>query len=961
MREWSVETLPLEFSDVLEFTHIVSGGGEISPDGRLLAHGVMAALDLCYLTECARFAASLLNRACFLPDVRRTKLPEGDDRYESFWRPLLFGRDATKFENMARAMPDILRSYDMPAGHMTSHRALREIFDNMIDSAVRHSWTKKLREALPEDHCDSDEHLTRAIIGLKCGKQDITAPGKRTKGKIVNTLNPHSLWARSLGWLGEADGLSQSLESIYPDVRKWWERFEWLAKAPFKVCLEMKTPCGEDAAWRLEYMMKLPDTGESIHASKVWGQFGGSQGSYMRRCLLMMLGLVGSMVKPVLRSLDDEAPVGCEMSREEASEFLESQAESLDGRGVGIIYPDWWEGGKTDSLTLRGRLMSSGAAAGRRYDAFSAIHAGSGEKLPVRWEFVLDGTMLSENERTAVFEEGVSLVRIRGRWRFIDPTRIAAILRHREGLPAEATAAELVRLAARDRFIDGFIDSPDLERVYDTLSDGAILEPLGAPSGMKCTLRPYQSVGYSWLSFLTGLGIGACLADDMGLGKTIQTLAMIQRHRDRGDLRPVLLVCPTSVIENWRREAERFFPGLSAYIQHGRSREKGCGFSREIMGKAMVLTSYALLQRDLELYQNADWQGVVLDEAQNIKNPDARQSKAARAIRSDWRVALTGTPIENHAGDLWPIMEFLMPGMLGSRRHFSNSYVKPIQERRDAELMKDLKRMISPFVLRRMKTDSDIAPELPRKIETRVYCGLKKEQARLYSGVTESLGREITGTSGIRRRGLVLAALTKAKQICDHPALVTKDGDFETARSAKLERLFSLADEMYETGDKVLIFTQYVEMGSIMKSQLQERFGREVLFLYGSVLKDSRDRMVRRFQEERGPRFFVLSLRAGGTGLNLTEANHVVMYDRWWNPAVETQAIDRAYRIGQKRNVHVHIFCCRGTLEERIDEIIESKKDVADRIIESGEDWITELSDSDIQRFLLLRPAAMEA
>jgi SNF2 family DNA or RNA helicase len=675
----------------------------------------------------------------------------------------------------------------------------------------------------------------------------------------------------------------------------------------------------------------------------------------------MMLGLVASIVTPVLRSLDDEAPTGCGMSREEASAFLETQAESLSERGVGVIYPDWWESGKLDSLTLRGRLLSRETAAVPLYGASSALHANSGEMLRVQWEFVLGGIMLSKDERTAVFEEGKFLAQIGGRWRFIDPTRAAAIRRHMEDLPIEAAAPELVRLAARDRYIDGFIDAPDLERTYNTIRDGVILEPLGAPNGMKCSLRPYQSVGYSWLSFLSGLGIGACLADDMGLGKTIQTLAMIQRHRDRGERRPVLLVCPTSVIENWRLESERFFPGLSAYIQHGRSREKGSGFMRSIMDKAMVLTSYALLQRDLALYQKVDWQGIVLDEAQNIKNPDTRQSKAARAIKSDWRVALTGTPIENHVGDLWPIMEFLMPGMLGSRRSFTNSYVKPIQERRDTALMKDLKQMISPFVLRRMKTDSDIAPELPRKIETRVYCGLKKEQVKLYSGVSESLGREITGTSGMRRRGLVLAALTRAKQICDHPALVTKDDDFETERSAKLERLFSLADEMHETGCKVLIFTQYVEMGRIMKSQLQERFGREVLFLHGSILKESRDQMVRRFQEERGPRFFVLSLRAGGTGLNLTEANHVIMYDRWWNPAVETQAIDRAYRIGQKRNVHVHIFCCRGTLEERIDEIIESKKDVASSIIESDEDWITELSDGDIQRFLLLRPTALEA
>jgi superfamily II DNA or RNA helicase len=959
MREWRVETLPVEPVDVLDFVPVLSEGGGVSPDGLLVAYGIMSALDLYYVAECARFAMSLLGRACLLPDIRRIKRPDGDERYESFWRPVLFGGDAVRFENMARAMPDILRSYELPAGPLPASEVLYEMLGSMIDSAVRHSWTKKIDDTL-SGRDDMEERLTRALIGLKNTDQDHLALERRSKGKIVNSLNPHSLWARSLGWIGETEGLCQSLKSIYPDAREWWDRFEWLAKAPFKVYLSMKTPGDEDGAWRLEYVMRFRNTGESVSVREVWGQFGDSRGSYMRRYLLMMLGLAGLIVEPILRSLEDRVPDGCEMTRDEAAAFLSVHAKDLEGKGVGIIYPDWWLERSTCPLTLRGRLISRERAVRPRYEAGAAPHANSVRRLKVRWEFAVGGVILSDDERVAVLEEGKSLVWIRGRWRSVAPAHAMAVRRHGESLPVEGTAEELVRLAVKDRHIDGFTDAPELEKIYNALRDGMIPEPPAAPDGMRCSLRPYQSAGYSWLSFLSGLGLGACLADDMGLGKTIQTLAMIQSHRDKGERRPVLLVCPTSVIENWRIEVERFFPGLSTYVQHGRLRKRGLEFMRAIADRAVVLTSYALLQRDLTLYQGINWQGIVLDEAQNIKNPDARQSKAARAIRSDWRVALTGTPIENHAGDLWPIMEFLVPGMLGSRRSFSNSYVKPIQERRDATLMEDLRHRISPFILRRMKTDDDIAPELPRKTETRVYCGLKKEQAALYSDVAESLGRKLSGVLGMRRRGLVIVALTRAKQICDHPSLVTKDGDFEVTRSAKLERLFSLAEEMHETGDKVLIFTQYAEMGSIMKDQLQERFGRETLFLHGSVPRDARDRMVRRFQEEPGPRFFVLSLRAGGTGLNLTEANHVVMYDRWWNPAVEAQAIDRAYRIGQKRNVHVHLFCCRGTVEERIDEIIESKKDVANRIIEGNDDWITELSDSDIMRLLFLRPTATE-
>jgi SNF2 family DNA or RNA helicase len=374
----------------------------------------------------------------------------------------------------------------------------------------------------------------------------------------------------------------------------------------------------------------------------------------------------------------------------------------------------------------------------------------------------------------------------------------------------------------------------------------------------------------------------------------------------------------------------------------------------------MVLSSYAVLQRDAALCQEMEWAGVVLDEAQNIKNPDTNQARAVREIRADWRVALTGTPVENHVGDLWSIMEFLMPGLLGGRRRFNDEYVKPIQESRDTALMDGLKRIVSPFIMRRIKTDRDIVPDLPQKIETKVFCGLKREQVSLYSGVTDGLSRDISGMTGIKRKGLVLASLTRIKQICDHPALVTKDGGAASERSAKLERMLALAEEMFEAGDRTLIFTQYVEMGNILKFQLQDRFGKEVMFLHGSVFKDSRDRMVRRFQEASGPQFFVLSLKAGGVGLNLTAANHVVMYDRWWNPAVEQQAIDRAYRIGQSRNVQVHIFCCRGTIEERIDEMISSKKEVANMIIETNDNWIAELSDRELQRLLSLSPGVLE-
>ena len=395
-------------------------------------------------------------------------------------------------------------------------------------------------------------------------------------------------------------------------------------------------------------------------------------------------------------------------------------------------------------------------------------------------------------------------------------------------------------------------------------------------------------------------------------------------------------------------------------IHHGAKRLKGGEFAQKAAGSAVVLSSYALLHRDNTLFSGVSWAGVVLDEAQNIKNPDTRQARAARSLTADWRFALTGTPVENHVGDMWSLMEFLVPGLLPNKTKFSRDFLRPIQAG-DAKAMEKIKKMTGPFILRRLKTDKDIISDLPEKIESQEFCPLSREQASLYGAVLSSLDEEISGSEGIRRKGLVLAAITSLKQICDHPALYLKDNSEIEGRSGKLARLAEIAEEMLSAGDRTLIFTQYAEMGALLKKFLQETFGRETLFLHGSVPREKRDEMVRRFQESSdAPPFFVLSLKAGGTGLNLTGANHVVMFDRWWNPAVEQQAVDRAYRIGQTSSVQVHYFCCRGTLEEKIEALIASKKHVADAVVSTGEQWLTEFSDDELHELFSLGRDAVE-
>jgi SNF2 family DNA or RNA helicase len=501
--------------------------------------------------------------------------------------------------------------------------------------------------------------------------------------------------------------------------------------------------------------------------------------------------------------------------------------------------------------------------------------------------------------------------------------------------------------------------SGGLNDLMEHLNGRAAFANLQQPEGLQGTLRPYQRNGYSWLSFLKQRGLGACLADDMGLGKTIQTLALIQKDWSEGERRPVLLVCPTSVIGNWFKEARKFAPELPVLIHHGAGRKRAGKFAAEVANQAIVLSSYQLLHRDEALLREVEWGGLILDEAQNIKNAETRQSRAARSLRSGYRIALTGTPVENNVGDLWSLMEFLNPGLLGSHSGFRKSFFVPIQVYANQAVAAKLKRITGPFILRRLKTDKSIISDLPDKLEMKVFCNLTKEQASLYEAVAKEAQDAIENAEGIERKGLVLATLLKLKQVCNHPAQFLKDKSAIGERSGKLARLTAMLEETLEIGDRSLIFTQFSEMGEILQRHIQEVFGTEVMYLHGGTLKKQRDLMVERFSDPAGPRIFLLSLKAGGTGLNLTSANHVFHYDRWWNPAVENQATDRAFRIGQMKNVQVHKFVCAGTLEEKIDEMIERKKDVAGRVVSTGEAWLGQLSNAELRDVLTLRKDAI--
>jgi SNF2 family DNA or RNA helicase len=470
----------------------------------------------------------------------------------------------------------------------------------------------------------------------------------------------------------------------------------------------------------------------------------------------------------------------------------------------------------------------------------------------------------------------------------------------------------------------------------------------------------------------------------MGLGKTAQTLSLLLA--ERADARssnaadvstgsaapagsgpdpaserilPTLLICPMSLVTNWQKEAARFAPSLRVYVHHGGTRKREDDLLAAVADADLVITTYGTALRDLAALRDIAWGRVVCDEAQAIKNSGTRQSQAVRAIPARTRLALTGTPMENHLAELWSIMEFCNPGLLGPAKRFRRRFQEPIEVRQDADATAALKRATGPFVLRRLKTDKTIISDLPEKNEMKVWCPLTPEQATLYEAVVEDMMAVIADSEGIQRRGNVLSAMTKLKQVCNHPAHLLKDGSRLPGRSGKLARLEELAEEIIEDGDKALIFTQYAEFGAMLQPYLAAHLDRPVLWLHGGLAKPKRDELVERFQNDDEPMLFLLSLKAAGTGLNLTSANHVVHFDRWWNPAVEDQATDRAFRIGQSRNVQVRKFICTGTLEEKIDAMIERKKALASSVVGTGEDWITDLSTDQLRELFALDPVAV--
>ena len=722
-----------------------------------------------------------------------------------------------------------------------------------------------------------------------------------------------------------------------------------------------------------------------LAASDVWAGTGGwSPGGIARpdEELLAGLGAAARLFGELEDALRHPAPAAVALDTAGAFRFLKETGPLLSGAGFGVLLPDWARKARLGlKLTSRGTGGSS-AAAPASAGAAGGAGFGLNDLVEFRYDLAVGDTTLDAGELAELAQLKIPLVRVRGQWVELDDRNLQAALTFMErGRQGVMRAGDVLVAGLRGPEEDLEVTAVAADGWLGDLLSGQAdrsLAPATAPASFRGHLRPYQERGLAWLSFLGDLGLGGILADDMGLGKSVQTLALLDRERaQRGEPAgcargrgateprrpeppvvepgPTLLICPMSLVGNWQREAERFTPDLAVHVHHGSDRLSGAELHAALTGADLVITTYALAARDREALAAVPWRRVVCDEAQNIKNAGTRQARAVRALPARSRLALTGTPVENHLGELWSIMEFTSPGLLGPAEKFRERFAVPVQRHGDEEAAARLKRLTGPFILRRVKTDQSIISDLPDKVEMKIWCTLTPEQASLYQAtVTDMLARIDAAEADIERRGLVLATMARLKQVCNHPAHLLGDGSRLPGRSGKLARLEEICDEIIAAGDKALCFTQYAEFGRVLQPYLAARLGCPVLYLHGGTAKKTRDALVAEFQEAAEPAVFLLSLKAGGTGLNLTAASHVIHFDRWWNPAVEDQATDRAFRIGQRKDVQVRKFVCVGTLEERIDAMIEEKKALAERIVGTGEGWLTELSTADLRDVLAL-------
>jgi SNF2 family DNA or RNA helicase len=937
LHDWKVEGFRFTSSETIQILRSL-------PLGSFSYESSYIGEDLRFWTHIYRWSLDLLARGKFLPGIAQQQ----SNQFSSRWYPLLDSSvDRSRFAKFIQLLPDACYSYNLDGQSEQEETTKSSKVQQLLLEFLREILESQLRDWL-----SSITNLPRATLvqpwlkGLNQFPADFIATEKERKRLETALYN----WT-----LPVQDSLAIPTN-------------QQLGKARFQVCFYLEPPTSSPnngaVNWQLKYYLQALDNPDFlVDAETIWQNpvdrliFEERTIEQPQETLLKGLGLASRLYSPIEESLQEKQPRQCELNSIQVYEFIKAKVWQFQDIGLGIKLPP---GLASDAEEKRLGIKIQAEVTPKKGERLNL-------KSLLKYEFkiALGDRAISQKEFEQLLAQKSPLVEVNGEWIALQPAdvRAAQAILTQSNEPINLSVEDALRLSSGDTKVlaklpvVSFEASGALKELIDNFTNNQAIKPIEKPEGFKGELRPYQSRGVGWLAFLEKWGLGACLADDMGLGKTPQLLAFVL-HLQEQDLlaKPTLIVCPTSVLNNWEREVKKFSPILSTFIHHGDKRSKGKAFAREIKNKNLVITSYSLVYRDAKTFEEIEWQGVVLDEAQNIKNPQAKQSQAVRKLKAGFRIALTGTPIENRLSELWSILDFLNPGFLGTQQFFQRRFAIPIEKYGDRESLQILRSLVRSFILRRLKTDKAIIQDLPEKQEMNVFCGLSLEQAELYQKTVDESLSEIEESTGIQRRGLILTLLLKLKQICNHPAHFLKEKSLRSGeRSGKLLRLEEMLEELVEEGDRALIFTQFSEWGKLLQPYLEKRLESEILFLYGGTRSQQRQEMIDRFQNDpNGPRIFILSLKAGGTGLNLTRANHVFHVDRWWNPAVENQATDRAFRIGQKQNVQVHKFICTGTLEERINDTIESKKQLAEITVDAGEQWLTELDTTQLRNLLLL-------
>ncbi|MEH2455112.1 DEAD/DEAH box helicase [Nostoc sp.] len=953
LQPWRVEGFCLNPSEAVKFLAAVPLNAAKGEDAFLGG-------DLRFWSQVARWSLDLISRCKFLPTINR----QSDGAFAAKWQVLLDSAvDGTRLEKFSANMPLVCRTYQESAELKEKDSTL-----NAHYSAV--DFPTEPQELLLGFLNSTIDAQVRGMVG---SQPPMEAKAMSTTGSAYASL-PSAVrqWLQALTSASHpvnADAIE--MERLEAALKAWTMplQYQLTLKTLFRTCFQLRSPESSETDWTLAYFLQAADDPEFlVDAATIWNNpverlvYENRTIEQPQETFLRGLGVASRLYPAIAPSFETEYPQFSRLTPMQAYEFIKAVAWRLEDSGLGVILPPSLANreGWANRLGLKITAETPKKKQGR---------LGLQSLLNFQWQLAIGGQTISKAEFDKLVALNSPLVEINGEW---------VELRTQDIKTAQTfftTRKDQMALSLEDalRFSTGdtqvieklpvvsFEASGALQELIGALTNNQAIAPLPTPTGFQGQLRPYQERGAAWLSFLERWGLGACLADDMGLGKTIQFIAFLLHLKEQDALEnPTLLVCPTSVLGNWEREVNKFAPSLKILQYHGDKRPKGKAFLEAVKNHDLIVTSYSLLHRDIKSLQSVSWQIIVLDEAQNVKNPEAKQSKAVRQLEATFRIALTGTPVENRLQELWSILDFLNPGYLGNRQFFQRRFAMPIEKYGDTSSLTQLRSLVQPFILRRLKSDRDIIQDLPDKQEMTVFCGLTGEQAALYQQVVEQSLAEIDSAEGLQRRGMILALLIKLKQICNHPAQYLKQATLEQHNSAKLLRLEEMLEEVLAESDRALVFTQFAEWGKLLKPYLEKQLGREIFFLYGSTSKKQREEMIDRFQHDpQGPPIMILSLKAGGVGLNLTRANHVFHFDRWWNPAVENQATDRVFRIGQTRNVQVHKFVCTGTLEEKIHDMIESKKQLAEQVVGAGEEWLTELDTDQLRNLLILDRSAV--